>query len=80
MSKDYKHELNLFGEITEKDFIVCPYCENKHELNGEYFEDEGRHEYEDSDFECHSCGKYFEVHAEVRFQFWATTKLIEGEE
>ena len=73
MKEVYKDELETFGEIETEDKIVCPYCGNEHELDSEYFESSS--EYDEEDFQCYSCEKFFKVHAEVRFEFWSTTKF-----
>lgn len=77
MKDEYKIDLDLYGQIETFGNIVCPYCGNEHELDGEYFE--GSNEFEDEEFECHSCGKYFKAYARVIFIYSSTTKHLESE-
>ena len=76
MNKDRGEEKSI--RITKEDAIVCPYCGHEHDLNSDYFENDS--EYEDDSFQCYECELYFEVTAEVRFEFWATSKELPEDE
>lgn len=64
--------------ITRLDVIVCPYCEYEHELNSDYF-DSGN-EFEDEEFQCNECNKYFKVYGVVEFEFWSTSTPLPKDE
>ena len=56
---------DLENEFNE-DFIICPYCGEKHEDNFEdkCFQNEGEHE-----FECYECKKEFKVETEISVSY-----------
>ena len=60
--------------ITRIEVIACPYCGYEHELNSDFYE--GGNEFEDEDFLCNGCNKYFKVYGGVNYEFWSRSTAL----
>lgn len=73
-NKEYrKADFRRYGKVEVEDLVVCPYCFEERELHTDEFEHDS--EFEDEEY-CEECGQTYKIEAEVRFEFWATTRRL----
>ena len=66
-------DFRRYGKVEVEGLVVCPYCFEERELYTDEFEHDS--EFEDEEY-CEECGQTYKIEAEVRFEFWSTTRRL----